>query len=226
MLTQKAVKWYTKNLFPHPATEILLGLMILGTWYSLKDAQKLGFYEFMIIVEAVLLPVYGILVAAHVFRSQRVTLFEITLFNGPKNIFLGRLTSALFGLIVGIFSVALITSNQGYSRLVVSVLLKIPTYLAVMMILMVWLDSIGGIISFYILTSAVPMGLFVLLTKPYPPNTAISLLAYFLAPIGATVNARKLSLSVSAGYTVALVLSALIMLVSYISFKKKDFEPQ
>jgi len=226
MLTQKAVKWYTKNLFPHPATEILLGLMILSAWYSLKDAQKLGFYEFIIIVEAVLLPVYGILVATHVFRSQRVTLFEITLFNGPESVFLGRLTSALLGLIVGAFCVAFIAYIQGYPKLAGSILLKIPTYLAIMMILMVWLDPIGSVISFYILTSAVPMGLYVLLTKPYPLNTAISLLSYFLAPIEATVNARKLSLSVSAGYTVTLIFSVLIILLAYISFKKKDFEPQ
>ncbi len=223
---QKAVKWYTKNLFPHPATEILLGMMILSTWYSLMDARKLGFYEFIVMVEAVFLPVYGILIASHIFRDSRVTLFELTLFNGPEGVFLGRLTSAFLGLAVGVFSVASITHIQGYSRLAFSVLVKLPTYLAIMMALMVWMDFIAGIISFYILTSAIPMALFVLFTKPYSPSTAISLLSYFLAPIGATVNSGKLSVSISSGYTATLVLSALIILFSYLGFKKKDFEPQ
>jgi hypothetical protein len=225
MLTRKAVKWYSKNLFPHPATEVLIGVMILGTWYSLTDAPRLGFYEFMVTVEAVFLPVYGILVASHMFRSQRVTLFELTVFNGPNNVFLGRLISASLGLIVGVCSVAVITYIQGYPRLAVSVLLKIPTYLAIIMALMVWLDSIGGIVTFYILTSAIPMALFVILTRPYSPGTAISLLAYFLAPIEATVNGGKLSLSVQEGYTTTLVLSAVMLLLSYINFRKKDFEP-
>ena len=226
MFTQKAVKWYTKNLFPHPATEILLGMMVLGAWYSLADARNLGFYEFMVIVEAVFLPIYGILIASHIFRDSRVTLFELTLFNGPEGVFLGRLTSAFLGLAVGIFSVASITYLQGYPRLALPVLVKLPTYLAIMMALMVWMDFIGGIISFYILTSAVPMALFVLLTKPYSPSTTISLLAYFLAPIGATVDSGKLSVPVLQGYTVTLVLSGLMVLFSYVRFKKKDFEPQ
>ena len=223
---QKAVKWYSKNLFPHPATEILLGMMVLATWYSLADARKMGLYEFTVIVEMVLLPVYGILVASHIFRSRRVTLFEITLFNGPDVVFLGRLTAALLGLSIGVISVVLITYIQGYSKLIPSVLLEIPTYLAIMITLMIWLDSISGVILFYILTSAVPMALFVLLTKPYPPSTAISLIAYFLAPIEATVEAKKLPLSVSAGYTMTLTLSILMILIAYISFKRKDFEPQ
>jgi hypothetical protein len=226
MLTRKAVRWHTKNLFPHPVTEILLGLMVLATWYSLQDARKMGLYEFEVIVETVFLPVYGILVASHVFKGQRVTLFELTLFNGPKQVFIGRLVSATAGLIIGIFSIALITYVQGYSSLMAPVLLKLPTYLAMIMVLMVWLDSLGGVISFYILTSAVPMALFVILTKPYPPSPAVSLLAYFLSPIEATVGAGKLPVSVSTGYTVTLFLSATMILLSYMVFKTRDFEPQ
>jgi len=226
MLTRKAVRWYFKNLFPHPVTEILLGMMILTTWYALQDARKMGFYEFEITVEMIFLPVYSMLVASHIFRSPRVTLFELSLFNGPDRVFIGRLVSALGGLLVGMSCVALVTYIRGYNSMVAPVALKLPTYLAIMMVLMVWMDSLGGVISLYILTSAVPMALFVLLTKPYPPGAAISMLAYFLSPIEATVNTGKLTISTWEGYTIALAVSLVLILLSYISFKMKDFEPQ
>ncbi len=226
MLTRKAVKWHIKNMFPHPVTEMLLGLMVLATWYSLQDAKRMGFYEFEVIAETVFLPVYGILVASHVFKGQRVTLFELTLFNGPGGVFVGRLVSAIAGLLVGILSVAITVYVQGHPLLMASVLLKLPTYLAIMMVLMVWMDSLGAIISFYILTSAVPMALFVILTKPYPPGTAVSLLAYFLSPIGATVETGKLPIPVLDGYTVTISLSTVMILLSYLGFKMKDFNSQ
>ncbi|WP_297071690.1 hypothetical protein [Thermococcus sp.] len=226
MLTRKAVRWYTKSLFPHPATEILLLVMLLGTWYSLADAKKLGFYEFMVMVEAVFLPIYGMLIASHILRDRRVTLFELTLFNGPKNVFLGRLAATLVGLTIGVSSVAAVTYVRGYSWLVIPVLLKIPTYLAVITLLMVWLDTLGGIISFYITTSAIPMALFVLLTKPYQQSSAMAVLSYFLMPIGATVEFRKFPISIVGGYTATLIVFALMILLAYVGFKRKDFEPQ
>ncbi len=226
MLTRKAVRWYTKSLFPHPATEILLLVMLLGTWYSLTDAEKLGFYEFIVMEEAVFLPIYGILIASHILRDRRVTLFELTLFNGPKNVFLGRSVAALVGLMIGVSSVAIVTYVRGYSWLIIPVLLKIPTYLAVITVLMVWLDTLGGIISFYITTSAIPMALFVLLTKPYQQSSAMAVLSYFLMPIGATIESKKFPLSIKGGYTIAILASALMILLAYVGFKRKDFEPQ
>ncbi len=226
MLTRKAVRWYTKNLFPHPATEILILIILLGTWYSLADAKKIGFYEFIVMEEAVFLPIYGILITSHILRDRRVTLFELTLFNGPANVFLGRSVAALVGLTIGVSSVAIVTYVRGYSWLVIPVLLKIPTYLAVITVLMVWLDTLGGIISFYITTSAIPMALFVLLTKPYQQSSAMAVLSYFLMPIGATIESKKFPISIVGGYTATLTVFALMILLAYVGFKRKDFEPQ
>ena len=121
---------------------------------------------------------------------------------------------------------AAVTYVRGYSWLVIPVLLKIPTYLAVITLLMVWLDTLGGIISFYITTSAIPMALFVLLTKPYQQSSAMAVLSYFLMPIGATVEFRKFPISIVGGYTATLIVFALMILLAYVGFKRKDFEPQ
>ncbi|WP_297510865.1 hypothetical protein [Thermococcus sp.] len=225
MYTPKAVRWYLKNMFPHPVTEILLGLLIIGTWYTLTDATRFGLYEFVVVVEIIFLPIYGVLIASHLFRSTRVTLFELSLFNGPENVFVGRLTASFLGLLIGVSLVSLVSYFHGYSELVTPILLKIPTYLSIMMTLMTWLDFLGGTLSFYILTSAVPMALLILLSKPYPSSLVVTLVAYVLAPIGATVKVAKLTLSAQTGYIIAFAISLFLLVFSYNVFRRKDFRP-
>lgn len=225
MLTRKAVKWYLKGLFPPAATSVLLLLTFIAADSSLKAIKTYGPGQFISLMEYIFFPIYALLIGSHVFRDSRTTIFELSVFNGPKRVFIGRLTSVTIGLLPGIAGVALLAWWRGYTYFVSPLLLKIPIYIAFIAVLMTYLDSLAGTLILFVLTSAVPMSFSVLLGKPNGDtvNTLMSGLAYLFAPITATKY--ELSIGNSTGYSLAIILSILLILWAYTAFSRREFVP-
>ncbi len=109
-----------------------------------------------------------------------------------------------------------------------ALLLKIPIYIAFIAVLMTYLDSLAGTLILFVLTSAVPMSFSVLLGKPNggdTVNTLMSGLAYLFAPITATKYEPLLSIGNSTGYSLAIILSILLILWAYTAFSRREFVP-
>ncbi len=228
MSALKRLTWYVRGLFPTPTTEILLAFMWAATYFAVSDIKTDGAGQFVAIVEYIFLPVYGMLMAAHVFRDSRTTAFELSLFEGPAGVYAWRMVSLFLGLLPGVAGVAVITSIEGYAYFVPSILLKLLNYLAITAIIMAVLDSTAAVITFYAVTSAIPMAFSVLLQHP-PQGQAwgpfMSAVAYFLSPMTSFHYCQYLYYTPSSGYALSAVVSLVTMGVAYLIFGRREFAP-
>jgi hypothetical protein len=227
MLTRKAVRWYMRGLFPPAATTVLLLLMFLAADSSLKAIKTDGMGQFIALMEYIFLPIYAILIGSHVFRDSRTTVFELSIFNGPQRVFIGRLAVATLGLLPGIVGVALLTWWRGYPQFLSPLLLKIPVYVAFIVVLMAYLDSLAGTLTLFVLASAIPMSFSVLLGKPGGGSidALMSSFAYLFATLTTVKYRAALSIGSATGYSLTLAVSTLLVLWGYFAFSRKEFAP-
>ncbi|MDV3103322.1 hypothetical protein [Thermococcus waiotapuensis] len=224
---RKAVKWYSRGLFPPAATTVLLLLTFLAAETSISAIKTDGPSQFISLMEYIFFPVYGILIGSHVFRDSRTTIFELSIFNGPRTVFMARTTIVALGLIPGIGGVALLAWWKGHPEFVVPTLIKIPLYTAFITALMVYLDSLAGTLTLFIITSAIPMSFSVLLGKPGegPVNVPMTALAYVFSPMLCVRYEKVLSFSSIEGSILGLLVSAGLFLWGYWAFSRREFTP-
>ncbi|EEB74782.1 hypothetical protein [Thermococcus sp. AM4] len=225
MPTWKAVKWYFRGLFPPVTTAVLFLFMLAAAYSSLGSIKNQGPGQFVTLMEYIFLPVYGVLIASHIMRDSKTTVFELSIFNGPRTVYWVRVFIVALGLAPGIVGIAAMTWLRGYHSFAVSLLLKLPAYTAFAAIIAAVLDSLAGSITFFILTSAIPMSFRVLLQSNGSTGGIMAALSYVFAPM-TTVEFRKAILMPrTTGYVILISLSALLLLLGYAMFERREYSP-
>lgn len=221
----KAVKWYLRGLFP-PVTTAVLFLFMFGTaYFSLASIKNQGPGQFVTLMEYIFLPVYGVLIASHIMRDSRTTVFELSIFNGPATVYWVRVLIVVLGLAPGIIGIATMSWLRGYNSFAISLLLKLPVYTAFAAIIASILDSLAGSITFFILTSAIPMSFRVLIQNNGSTGGIMGLLAYIFAPMTSVEFSRALTISRTMGYAALLATSLILVLLGYVAFLGREYSP-
>ncbi|NPA47567.1 MAG: hypothetical protein GXO14_02840 [Thermococci archaeon] len=224
----KRLRWYLRGLFPTPTTEVLVAFMWIAAYFAVSDIRSDGQGQFVAIVEYIFLPVYGMLMAAHVFRDSRTTAFELSLFEGPGGVYVWRIIALTLGLLPGIAGVAVITALNGYPGFIPSIAVRFINYVAIAAIIMAVLDSMAAVITFYAVTSALPMAFSVLLQHP-PQNGGwgplMSSIAYFLSPMTSYEYHPFLCYSPTGGLMISTAISLTVIGVAYLIFSRREFAP-
>lgn len=98
MKLMKAIKWYSKGLFPEPYTAGIY-LFIFVTQYFTLSALQNGVGLFVSVTQLLLIPMVGLMNGLHIIRDDSVTIFELSLLRSWDNIALSKIIVILLSFL-------------------------------------------------------------------------------------------------------------------------------
>lgn len=220
-----AVKWYTRGGLVTPlyfSISVLVALLILPLKEDVMLDQYIAFSADLLFT-----PLLAVLAALHVVRESQVTVFELGLLRSYTAVYFGRLAAFTIAMLVALTPLLLVLQYLGrlddYS---IAIIQKMLSYTAIAGFTMLTDSPKSGLILlvsfYYILPYGVPPLLNRVAFMGQQLPLVVAPLAYFLAPFYTTVMKNVVG-SIDYAALVAMASAVLVVVLSYIAFKRKDF---
>lgn len=222
----RSIVWYTNGQLFHPFylfIAILVAILLLPFKGDPMFGQYLSLY-----VDLIFIPLLALMSALHIVRNPQITVFELNLFKSYSTVYFARLSVFALGVLIALLPTALVLSYFGLlGSYTLPIIQKILTYTAFTSIALL-LDSTKNsllflLIFFYLFPYSVPVLINRLEYQGGSLSGNLVTFLYFIDPFYCTVKKAVIK------YTnlipiASILLSILIIFLSYSIFAKKEFE--
>ncbi|OWP56374.1 MAG: hypothetical protein B2I17_06110 [Thermoplasmatales archaeon B_DKE] len=182
-----ALRWYFKDTFPHPQTEIVLFVLVAIQYLSLKDPVFDPSTSIYLVSEFLVIPFMVMFNGLVYLKEDEITIFEITLIGSWRAVAAGRIFSLLLSFIPFLAIEAIFF--YFFSSITVFLILAMTVVMesAVVMLASVIPSKPGALIVILSTTIMLPLASFVVLQSYTSLSIAISpamgAILYLLSPL-------------------------------------------
>ncbi len=212
----------------HPAVTILLVITTLGFYNVLetyRDAMK--YTMVYTIFELTLFPLYVLSTGLHLARSPIIIIFEVNVFKDWRSVFLGKLVSFVLSWIPLVSITCLIAYATGEHQLIVPLITKFIVYTSLLAPAILLKSQKAALLYFITIYMLIPISAPIVLNGAIQAHgkidAVLSLLFYFMSPIFIISYTDYTDIPAFKGYTLSVVISALIIVASMEMFRKLEY---
>ncbi len=219
----RAIKWYSKGLFPWPVIEIVLVFIFLIQYLAIKNYDVMVFSS---VSGMLVIPLYGIVMGLHFIRDSNTTVFELSLMKDLTTIFFGRLLTLTIGFIPIILGNYLLLHIFNMQFLFPSFLVQTVVYLALTMGASLLQDNKTAFITLFSLELLLPTASIVVFANAGNYGKIDSIMSgfmYFFTPIYSSANFQLLELAQNNGLIIATLIAIALIFIWARFFKRLEF---
>jgi len=223
---RSALIWYLKGGLFHP---LYIFLAILPTLLLFPYLEDPMFDMYLIYyVDIFISPLAALMVALHLCRESRITVFEISMFRSLRIIFIARIMIYLLALSIMFIPLTALLMYSNKTQFLLPLMQKLLMFISISTISFI-LDTSKGVLMYLIiflimLPYAPPILLNMARSFQYKPNVLVSTICYFISPITTSTYTDIITTPLNDLATIASVISIAIIILSYIVFSRKEFE--
>ena len=226
-----ALRWYFKESFPHPQTEVLL-IILLGIQYlSVNDQFVNPVTGIYLVSQFLVVPSIVLFNGLVYLKEEEITIFEITLIGSWKSVAVGRFFSLLSSFIP--FLVMELVFFHYFSSSTVFLLIAMTVVMNSAVVMLASLVPNKSAALMVVLATAflLPLSSFVVLQSYSSLSITISpamgAILYLLSPLLTDMlyNSHVVSLGPGWGLAVLCVFSIIAGSLYILSFGRSQFKP-